>query len=640
MPDHKGTPALTLRRWLAEQPELERAALARLWSLGDACTPGQLADAMLRPETVARVLAGLGSQERAALARVQERGGTIAAAALERDFGPVRLQDRHFYPNPRSYLLALPQPPTPAERLFLLGLIQPVRAGPRRLYAVPPDLLALLPSVLPRAAHLPLPPAAPPPETLPADVPMLERRLLELLELAHDAQLDVTPAGALTKASMVRVARRWGMDDNLKGVMREEQWPYLRFLRCIARAADLLRPGADAALRTTRAALEWLQLPRLERLRRLLEGWIVSDWDELAALEGIKAQRSFGRDLPAARRALLALLAPAPAEGWLDLEAFVAAVKAHEPDFARPDGEYDRWGLVGPAGQRLDGFVHWDAVEGAQIRDVLGVSLRWLGLVEAGLREGALVSFRLNGYGAALLGAAPAPQQPPDEPLVVQPNFEVLAPAFASPYARFQLGRIAEARTGHAATVYRLTRRSIQTALERGIAHDEIVRFLETQSGRPLPQNVAASLGEWAGRHGQLVLRRGYVLQAADPALLEQVRRDRRVRMPVAEPLGDSAWLMREGDAAELAERLRKAGYGLAGDAPRDEGRLSEHDLAVVAAALEFYAGAADALGLPCEASAALRRRVARLLPERQLNRAYQTSIAALRTLREQLGTH
>jgi hypothetical protein len=129
------------------------------------------------------------------------------------------------------------------------------------------------------------------------------------------------------------------------------------------------------------------------------------------------------------------------------------------------------------------------------------------------------------------------------------------------------------------------------------------------------------------------------LLEANAAALLEQIRRDKRVRMPKVEPLTETAWLVREGDAPELAERLRKAGFGLSGDGDSPQTPLREHDMTVLFAALEFYTHACGELGIDADASAAMRQRVARLLPDRSLNRAYQVSHAALKRLKERLGT-
>jgi len=649
----KSNGASTLRGWLADRGASERATVARLWFLHEDVSRSSeaLAEAMLNPAAVERLLASLSPRERAALTLVQQHGGSIGTPVLEREFGGVR---RHAdYPNPRAYLLALEQPPTPTERLWALGLLiatQDVSRNPDsergRAYTIPADLLPLLPPAPERETGLHVSPAAAPGEVIAGDREFLERNLLILLSLGQDGLLEVIPTGGMNKASLARVAKQWNPNDTFQGAWREEHWPYMQFVRRVGEGAGLLRVGADAKLRPTREALEWLQQSALERARSLLDGWVVSSWDELASFGRIKVQRAYFRDLPLAKRAILRLLGQLPAGAWVAYDQFVAAVKRVEPDFARPDGRYDTWGLLNYARQPINGFEHWDEVEGRQLLDIAGGTLRWLGLTDVGVNGEHAVSFRLNPLGAALIAGAAPPPEPPVEPLVVQPNFEVVAQVYATPYARFQLGRVAERaasdtpenRSGQATEIYKLTKRSIQAALERGITFDDILRFLKEQSERELPQNVAVSLREWAGQHGQVTLRRGVLLEAEDAALLEQLRRDKRVRMPRVEPLTDTAWLVREGDAPELAERLRKAGFGLSGDGDSPQTPLREHDMTVLFAALEFYTHACAVLGLEDDTSAAMRQRVARLLPDRSLNRAYQTSHAALRRLKEKLG--
>lgn len=591
---------------------------------------------MLDPQAVARVVAELGPREQAALVLAQQHGGSIPAAVLEREYGGVRLHEH--YPNPRAYLLALEQPPSPTERLWTMALLISSN-GTNRSYAIPSELLALLPPAPARPDTLQLTQAAPPPQAIEGELSFMERNVLLLLTLGQDGLLEVIPSGGLNKASLARIARQWNPDDTFKGASREEHWPYIQFVRRVAEGAGLLRISADNHLRPTQAALDWLQQLPLERARQLVEGWIASKWDELASFAGIKVQRDYFRDLQGAKRAMLRLFGQIPANQWVAIEDFVGQVKLFAPDFARPDGRYDTWGLLSYTRQALNGFEHWDAVEGSQLTGVATGTLHWLGLTDLGMDGKYVVSFRLNPLGAALLAGAPMPPTPPAEPLVVQPNFDVVAPAYASPYARFQLGRIAERGSGDAAETYRLTKRSLQRALERGIEFEDIVRFLGDYSAHALPQNVVMSLREWAGQHGQVSLRRGIMLEAEDALLLEQIKRDKRVRMPKAEPLTETTWLLREADAPEFAERLRKAGYGLSGDASHPQGPLRDHDMTVLFAALEFYAQACAQLGIESDASGALRQRVARLLPDRALNRAFQSSHEALRQLNERLET-
>ena len=634
-----------LRQWLAERSQPERATLARLWALPKDTpqSPETLADAFLKPATIAQLIGALGPRERAALQFVQQRGGSVPTAVLEREFGSVRQHVR--YPNQRMYALALEQPSSPTEQLFALALLLPVRNSrwpdsPPLAYAIPTDLFDLLPPAPERDRTLALAPAGPPEETIAANYALTERFLLILLALGQDELLEVIPAGGLNKASLARIAKWRDPKDQFKGAWREEHWPFVGFVRRVAEGAGLLRVGVDAKLRPTRDALDWMRRPAPERARQLLDGWIESSWDELVSLLRMKVQRGYGRDLPGAKRMIVGFFQQIPPCQWVALDAFAAAVKAVEPDFARPDGRYDAWGLINYARQPIDGFEYWDEVEGRQLQTIAGSTLRWLGLTDLGAEGENSVSFRVNELGAAVFGTGSRASQafPMPEPLVVQPNFEVLVPAFASPYARFQIGRIAMRTPGSDdAEIYTLTKKSIQIALERGITYEDILRFLREEAGREPPQNIAATLREWSGQHGQVSLRRGVLLEAEDAALLEQIRHDKRVKLPPIDPLNERAWLLREADSAALAERLRNAGYGLSGEGVDVGAPLKENDLAVLFAALEFYTEACSRLGIQGDTSNALRQRVIRLLSDKQLNRAYQASQDVLKRLKERL---
>ena len=69
--------------------------------------------------------------------------------------------------------------------------------------------------------------------------------------------------------------------------------------------------------------------------------------------------------------------------------------------------------------------------------------------------------------------------EPPAEPLIVQPNFEVIAPVFARRMRAFRSAASPRARPCEDETeTYTLTKRSIQAALERSITLDDMLRFL------------------------------------------------------------------------------------------------------------------------------------------------------------------
>ena len=128
--------------------------------------------------------------------------------------------------------------------------------------------------------------------------------------------------------------------------------------------------GAGLALDADRVR-GWLQATPAGRLAGLQAAWRDDpDWNDLWHVPTLRPQPTGGwkNDPLLARRKVLGFLAGCRPGAWYRLDDFVAAVKAADPDFQRPDGDYTTWYLHDPRGQSLMGFEHWDEVEGALLR--------------------------------------------------------------------------------------------------------------------------------------------------------------------------------------------------------------------------------------------------------------------------------
>lgn len=643
------TTTTSFRHWLIHCPPAERRVVAVHWGIPAEqldTPPEEISAYLLSATAVERFCAGLNAAERTALAFILAAGGSVPAGRFERRFGPLRVP-AHAWQS-RHYLQALSGPYSTTEQLFLAGVIHIQQFGWRRMYSVPADLRAVLPPAAPLpGAELQVQSGVEPPATHATDPRELEQSVVTILSLAQAGDLVFVADRGINKASMLRLARRWGMQkDDLSGVTYEFHWGYLHFLRLMLQGAGLLRIAADQTLRPTPAAGEWLQLPRIERLHRLLEGWFASDYEELKRLLGVEI-KGYAPDYEpqTTRRAIVRFLSQTPPGEWIHFANFLPAVQQADADFLRLDGDYESWRLVDYRSLPRDGYEQWFTVEGELLKATIFGCLRWLGLVDYGAGAAAAdgsrppVAFRLNAYGAAVLGLA---KPPPEEyaPLVVQGTFEVIAPPEAAPYHRFQIERIARlTRNGQygEATTYKLTQASVHAAVEQGIDSAAITRFLAEASGAALPPNVSYTLNEWAGKHGQLTVRRGVLLQADDALLLERIKRDRRIRMPPVDQLSPTSWFLGDKDAARLGEALRRSGYGLAGDIAAESPGLKERDLTVIAAALYFYAHAGQHLGFADDVSNALLQRIDRLLTERQRKTAHHSANNALARLEEEI---
>jgi hypothetical protein len=194
----------------------------------------------------------------------------------------------------------------------------------------------------------------------------------------------------------------------------------------------------------------------------------------------------------------------------------------------------------------------------------------WLGLVELASGQGATRLIRLTPLGYAIVtGSQAATEEAARDapPLAVQPNFEILL-LTPTPRRVWALSAFADLVHLDRVSIHRLSEESVLRALTVGASVGNVVRFLEQQSGDPLPQNVGYALSEWEERHRVIGVRESVVLDLGGdpvPGDLERLLRERGfavARLPgdrllVSIPQGEAAT-----DAVERIERLlREAGH-------------------------------------------------------------------------------
>lgn len=594
---------------------------------------------MTDPDRVLAQWTGLADQERAALTRLLADGGSLPVAVMHREWGGVR--EPGGFEHPRAYMHALRGPATPTERLYGMGLIFRTHDERGAIYRVPGELLALLPAVPPRDRRLHVSPAPAPPAIVQSTPGEAEHLIVALLTLAYHGEIKALDDGALSKPSLVRLARQLAAPPDLRTIRREQDWPFAALLRTMALEAGLLRRADDGELRPTPQALEWLQAPQARRVDQLLGGWRVSSLDDLAVLCKLrwKGGAPYTLNRTATRRGLLQLLATLPAHEWLSIDAIISAIYEVEPDFQRRDGRYDTWLLYDAQGHLVSGWQDWALVEGALIRQVLCGPLHWLGLLDTGAEfDGECRAVRVTPLGGHLLADAPEPAALPETPLLVQGTFEVICPPGASLYARFQLGRVAEVQQTGAVTIYRLTRRALLAAAERGIAAQDVLRFLEEHSAGSLPPSVAYTLLEWGGQTQQVRLESAVLLQTADPFVMAQVRNAKALGLSEVEPLAPTLLRVPDGRADELAERLRRAGWGLRDERIDPELPLDDRDLKALVSAAFAYTRLCTELDLTCEISPTLLQRLSRLVPARWAESADQSAAQMVEHVLQQIA--
>ena len=154
----------------------------------------------------------------------------------------------------------------------------------------------------------------------------------------------------------------------------------------------------------------------------------------------------------------------------------------------------------------------------------------------------------------------------PDQPLIVQADRTLLLEVDNPRYAecRDRLAAFAELRKSpEHIHFYGITPLSLWNACSAGVSVDAVVETLTEFSKYELPQNVLADVRDLMGRYGRLrLVPRGDVLalEADEPDLLEQLRRNPRVGPLLGQPEAGDRSLVLPAERGRLKQALLKAG--------------------------------------------------------------------------------
>lgn len=394
--------------------------------------------------------------------------------------------------------------------------------------------------------------------------------MLTLLSEASRSDLQLTLQDTrITKRVTKKVNDSFLQPEDLKTGMTSE---YVDATVHMAQAMALMseRTGEQPALTLTPRAEDWAKLSFDAQRRRLYGLWLEDrKWSEPATYGTIYWWNS---DLTGARKRLVQHILELPAEKWISLEGFLKQVQLADPFIIWGQDELvRRYGL-----RALQGFrSQWHEIEGRIISDMIRTMLHWLGVVDLGRdKQKRLLSFRLTESAQTLLdpeynAADQAAAHDSQSAILVQPNFEVLV---LQPDSRvlWTLMRVADLVRHDRVSVYTLNKESVLRAVEAGITPKEIVAFLDTNTGKRLPQNVSQSISDWARLIKHVRIQRLTVIEVDDPAILDELTAVRKTRKYVARRISPTVAVAALPEISETArddawqrlmKDLRSAGY-------------------------------------------------------------------------------
>lgn len=538
-----------------------------------------LTEQLLSPAALAITLDELSEAEKEALQLLVSHGGKIEVPRFARDYGFIRPMGSARLVREQPWR----NPVNPAEGLWYRGLIfktfQATAEGNLEMIYIPSDLLPLLEIATPTGDRGRETGEVLQIATVPVPVVQMsgEGRLREnMFSLLIFLQTTPVRLESSSKADRVSLGHLAAKDKTalmscllppLPAIPVEAE---LDFLLHLGQRAGLLSV-AHGRLRLNRdPARAWLQHQPVEQIQQLQNTWRADPtWNDLWRVPSLVPQPTGWENSPLlARSKILGYLAQVetPGDTWLSLADFVAALKRLEPDFQRPGGDYSRWYIYDQQSKLLMGFEHWDVVEGALIRYMVGHILLLLGVVEVGAAAaaGEPGSFRPTSQGRAFLrnepAASPAAQKAPL--LRVDANFQAHVPTRASLYDRFQLARFAtlEEREKDRA-VYQISQTSVSRALKNGVAAEQITAFLARATDNGTPLKVVETILAWGTRQNTARLEQTTLLRLSHESLLAELRQHPRLGPLLGEALNATTLVIPADKVAEIRRLLGELGY-------------------------------------------------------------------------------
>jgi hypothetical protein len=472
-------------------------------------------------------------EEASALQELIAQGGRAPVATFNRSHGEVRMMGPGRMEREEPWL----DPVSPLEALWYRGFLyrafDETAEGMLEFYYMPEELLVQFPGAFEdeegdAAASLE-------PAEQPDGAP--SRGLVDAVD-------DLTTLLAEALRSVEKEDERLSVDD----LLLDPNLDRYSLLLNLAAEKGWLRED-ESGLRPTRSAVVWLKKSREAQLFELADAWSNSGWNDLCHTPGLICEgQNWQNDPILARTALFDALPQT--EHWYSLEALVDLIRNSNPDFQRPDGNYDTWYVRdAQSGGYLAGFDSWEHVEGRLIRFLILGPMNWLGItILSGRPEDAI--FRLSELGLKWLAGRQPQEQEDKIPIVVHADATVLVAHNAERYLRFQVARVAEleAVDGKKPYRYRLTPASLALAGEQGIAADRLVRFLTQASGSEIPKSLQRAVSRWSEKGVEGRLESVIVLRVSDEKILQTLRSNPKTRGFLSEALSDLAVAIKPGE--------------------------------------------------------------------------------------------
>lgn len=409
--------------------------------------------------------------------------------------------------------------------------------------------------------------------------------LLTYLQLVEQKQLKFSPKSKrLTAASLRNV-----YDALMVGDFFE--------LRTAVTGKTVIRPfgldvfAQESGLMTrtgklTKAGREYLHTQDPENFLSAFEKWTEhGKFDELTRINQLNGLKSRGTRLtpPASRREkIIEALSWCPVNTWINLSDFYRAVIIWDFEFEVENSEYTNLYVGSRSYGELYGSDYWRVIKGLYINAIIWEYLGTIGAVDIAYVDAeyasfvyteymyidepfslydSLVGFRINNFGAFLLGQADTyePSKPRQKELfTIDETLRVHLVAEMMPNEQIQLEAIADPVDRN---TYQLNTVKLLTAVENGQQIEQLAQFLLANHQGEFPVTVTNWLGQLQQNQGVFTEKETAVLiNLNQPNLLTQIQQDKTLSK-LFQPVNDKTILVPSSKLTRFRKRLKKLGY-------------------------------------------------------------------------------
>jgi hypothetical protein len=521
--------------------------IAGLWGLELTCTENEaalkeLTAALLNPELVQEILASLSPEARSALIRLAEAGDKMPWAAFARQFGEIREAGPGRRDREQVYLNPVSAAETLFYRAFLARAFFDTPNGAQEFAYIPEDLAQLIK-----------------PEPALTSFPVVKLPYGAAAEKGVEARVE--PPGRL--ATPKEREHPIPASDRLL----DDATTYLAAMRMGLELPELLVP-AQVVREFLKAAgvvvgeaaqpeqvKSFLELSRMQALALLTNAWRTSEaFNELHLLPDLACEGEWSNQPLATREFLFRLLEGVPEGKWWSLGAFIRDIKAKQPDFQRPVGDYDSWFIKRVSdGTYLRGFASWDEVDGALIRYLITGLMFWMGVVELARPEEneSITAFRVNEKRVT---------STENGKLSVSSNGRISVPRMLPRVTRYLISRFCEWDDAKPDEYrYRVTTRSLKKAREQGLKVGQLLNLLAKNAASEIPPAFVKALKRWELNGTEARVSVQTVLKVSRPEVLDELRKSKAGRF-LGESLGPVTIIVKGGAQAKVLAALAEMG--------------------------------------------------------------------------------